>query len=59
MNDKHLQEVAKLFHRAEPAPTVSEYEREQQSFRANYELLKTERQARELIKIVGNGYPGS
>jgi hypothetical protein len=26
---------------------ISEYEREQQSFRANYERLKTERQARE------------
>jgi hypothetical protein len=47
MNDKNFQEAEKVFDRAQPVPTVSEYEREQQSFRANYERLKTERQARE------------
>ena len=47
MNDKNFQETEKLFDRAEPAPIVSEYEREQQSFRANYERLKNERHARE------------
>jgi hypothetical protein len=47
MNDKNFQEAAKLFDRAEPAPTVSDYEKEQQALRANFERLKAERQARE------------
>ena len=47
MHDKNFREAHKPFQRTEQAPTVSDYEREQQSFRANYERLKTERQARE------------
>ena len=47
MNDNNFQEAEKLFDRAEPAPTASEYEEEQLAIRANYERLKAERQARE------------
>jgi hypothetical protein len=47
MNDAHFKEAEKLFDRAVPAPTVSDYEEEQQAFRANFERLKAERQARE------------
>jgi hypothetical protein len=47
MNDKNIQETEKLFDRAEPAPTVSDYEKEQLAIRGNYERLKAERQARE------------
>jgi hypothetical protein len=37
----------KLFKPAEPVPTMTEYEREQQAFHANREWLKAERLARE------------
>ena len=47
MNDKHFQEAEKLFDRAEPAPTVREYEKEQPAFRVNFERLKAERQPRQ------------
>jgi hypothetical protein len=49
MNDKNSQEAAKLFHRAESAPTVNDYEKEQLAIRANYGYgwLKAERLARE------------
>jgi hypothetical protein len=47
MNDTNFQEAHKLFQRAEPAPTVSDYEKEQQAFRANFERLRAQRQARE------------
>jgi hypothetical protein len=47
MNDKNSQEAAKLFHRAESAPTVNDYEKEQLAIRANYGWLKAERLARE------------
>ena len=47
MNDKNFHAAEKLFDRAEPAPTVSEYEKEQLAIRANYERLKSERHARE------------
>ena len=53
MNDKNFQEAEKLFDRAEPAPTVSEYEKEQLGIRANYERLKSERQAREADRVSG------
>jgi hypothetical protein len=42
-----LEEASKLFRRIEPAPTVSEYEREQQAIRLNYDRLRAERLARE------------
>jgi len=35
-----LDEALKLFKPAEPAPTMTEYQREQQAIRANYERLK-------------------
>jgi hypothetical protein len=41
------QEALQLFKQAEPAPTISEYQREQLAIRANYERLKAERLARE------------
>jgi hypothetical protein len=40
-------EASALFKPAEPAPTVSEYHREQQTIRSNLERLKAERLARE------------
>jgi hypothetical protein len=47
MNDTKFEEASKLFRRIETAPTMTEYEREQQAVRANYERLKAERLARE------------
>ena len=43
----NLAEAAKLFRQIEPAPTLSEYQREQQAIRANLERLRAERLARE------------
>jgi hypothetical protein len=40
-------EILRVFEQAKPAPTVSEYEREQQAIRSNFEGLKAERLARE------------
>jgi hypothetical protein len=49
------EQILQLFKQAEPAPTISEYEREQRAIRANYERLKAERLAREAKReIVGN-----
>jgi hypothetical protein len=53
MNNKNFQEAERLFDRAEPAPTVSEYEKEQLTIRANYERLKSERQTREADRLSG------
>jgi hypothetical protein len=53
------EQILQLFEQAEPAPTISEYEREQRTIRANYERLKAERLAREAKReIVGNVLPG-
>jgi hypothetical protein len=51
MNDNNFQEAEKLFDGAEPAPTVSEYEKEQLAIRANYERLKSARHAREAQSV--------
>ena len=39
MNDQVLQEALKLFQQPEPAPAMTDYEREQQAIRSNYERL--------------------
>jgi hypothetical protein len=41
------QKLEALFAQPEPAPVISEYNREQQAIRANFERLKAERLARE------------
>jgi hypothetical protein len=50
MNNQILEEALKLFESAMPAPTISEYHREQQAIKANYERLKQERLERERTK---------
>jgi hypothetical protein len=45
--DDISEEASKLFRQIEPAPTLSEYQREQQAIRANLERLRAERLARE------------
>ena len=40
-------EILKVFEQAKPVETISEYEKEQQAMRANFERLKAERLARE------------
>jgi hypothetical protein len=40
-------EIDKVFEQAKPAPTINEYEKEQQATRANFERLKAERLASE------------
>jgi hypothetical protein len=40
-------EASKLFKQEQPTSTLSDYEREQQAIKANYEKLKAERLARE------------
>jgi hypothetical protein len=47
MNDTNLEEALQLFNQPVPAPTMTEYQLEQQRIRANYERLKAERLARE------------
>jgi hypothetical protein len=47
MNDRVLKEAERLFEQVRPAPTIGEYEREQQAIRSNFERLKAERLARE------------
>jgi hypothetical protein len=47
MNDTTLEEAQRLFRQPAPAPTMTEYQLEQQRIRANYERLKAERLARE------------
>ena len=47
MSDTNLEEALKVFSQTEPAPTMNEYQREQQRIRANYERLKAKRKARE------------
>jgi hypothetical protein len=48
MNDRILKEAERLFEAPlHPAPAISEYEREQQAIKANYERLRAERLARE------------
>jgi len=47
MSNTALEEAQRLFEKPKPAPTISEYEREQQRIRTNYERLKAERLARE------------
>jgi hypothetical protein len=47
MNDTTLEAALRIFKQLAPTPTSSEYEREQQRIRANYERLKAERLARE------------
>ena len=47
MSDQILEEAKRLFDQAKPAPIISEYEREQQAIKANYERLRAERLARE------------
>src|ERR1700681_3690920 len=37
MRDTKFKEALKLFEQAQPAPTLTEYQREQQAIRANYE----------------------
>jgi len=43
----NLEEAPKLFRRIEPAPTMTEYQREHQAVRANHERRKAERLARD------------
>jgi hypothetical protein len=40
-------EILKVFEQAKPVETISEYEKEQQAIRSNFERLKSERLARE------------
>jgi hypothetical protein len=47
MNERYLDEAARLFVAPQPAPTMNEYEKEQQAIRSNFERLKSERLARE------------
>ena len=47
MNERVLKEALKLFQPAQTTPHISEYEREQQAIKANFERLKSERLARE------------
>jgi hypothetical protein len=47
MNDQILEETLRIFAPVQTAPTISEYEREQQAIRANFERLRAERRARE------------
>jgi hypothetical protein len=47
MKERILEEAERLFIQVEPAPNISEYEREQQAIRANFERRKAERLARE------------
>ena len=47
MTDPKYDEALALFEPTIPAPTMSEYQREQQLILSNYERLKAERLARE------------
>jgi hypothetical protein len=47
MNDKKIEEAQRLFKTAKPAPTMTEYQREQLAILANRDRLKAERLARE------------
>jgi hypothetical protein len=47
MNDKKIEEAQRLFKPAEPAPAMTEYEREQMAKMANFHRLRAERLARE------------
>jgi hypothetical protein len=49
MSDTNLEEAQQLFKQAEPAPTISEYQREQIRLRASYERLKQQRREREAV----------
>lgn len=42
------EQILQLFEQAEPAPTISEYEREQRALRANYERLYKLTEIREI-----------
>jgi hypothetical protein len=42
-----LYEAERLFGRTKPAPVMTEYQREQEAIRLNFERLKAERLARE------------
>jgi hypothetical protein len=46
MNDQILEEAERLFEQAKPVQAISEYQREQQAIRSNFERLKAERLAR-------------
>jgi hypothetical protein len=48
--DPTQQLTAKAFQRADKKKAVTEYEREQEAFRKNYERLRAERLAREAAK---------
>jgi hypothetical protein len=54
MHNTNLEEALRLFKPTKPAPTICEYEREQQRIRANYERLKAERLARERSETIGD-----
>jgi hypothetical protein len=47
MNDQILEEAERLFKQFKPVLTISEYAREQQAIRSNFERLKAQRRARE------------
>jgi hypothetical protein len=47
MNDRILEDAERLFETPQPAPAISEYEREQQRRFANFERLRRERLERE------------
>jgi hypothetical protein len=47
MSGTTIEAAQQLFEKVEPAPPITEYEREQQRIRANYERLKAERLERE------------
>jgi hypothetical protein len=48
--DPTQQLTAKAFPRSDKKKAVTEYEREQEAFRKNYERLRAERLAREAVK---------
>jgi hypothetical protein len=50
MNDPKFTEAMALFEKTKPAPTLTEYQREQQRIRANLEQLRAERLAREAAR---------
>jgi hypothetical protein len=53
MKERILEEAERLFEQAKPGPAISEYQREQQAIRSNFERLKAERLAREADCLEG------
>jgi hypothetical protein len=47
MKERILEEAERLFEQAKPLKAISEYQKEQQAIRSNFERLKAQRLARE------------